>query len=157
MENILKKLDKIKDEDHNIWKNWSLEEKKLLLNIYLIISKKETHIFDLIYRYHCCDSWEDIFRVYDEEYLRDKVEDVEIAIKMIEEIEEDKYKENQISMDAKNWRDKNDFYRSYCNITNAPSWFGNNLDALLDSLRGGICEITPEKIIIRNLTFNIKN
>ena len=27
MENILKKLDKIKDEDLNIWKNWSLEEK----------------------------------------------------------------------------------------------------------------------------------
>ena len=69
--------------------------KKLLLNIYLTICKKENHIFDLIYRYHGCDSWEDIFRDYDERDLREKAEGVEIAIKTIEEIEDDKEEDNQ--------------------------------------------------------------
>ncbi len=63
---------------------------------------------------------------------------------------------NIIELDAKNWQNKNDFYASYCSSTKAPKWFGMNLDALLDSLRGGICQITPEKIIIRNLTNKIK-
>jgi RNAse (barnase) inhibitor barstar len=61
-----------------------------------------------------------------------------------------------ILLDALNWKQKDDFYSSYCNITNAPKWFGKNLDAFQDSLRGGICKITAEKIIIRNLTSNVK-
>lgn len=64
---------------------------------------------------------------------------------------------NQIILDAKNWKTKDDFYSSYCKTTNAPKWFGKNLDAFLDSLRGGICKITPEKIIIQNLTSKIKD
>ena len=32
----------------------------------------------------------------------------------------------------------------------------NGSDTLCDSFRGGICKITPEKIIIRNLTSQIK-
>lgn len=82
-ENIIDKLTKI--EDKTSWKNWSLEEKKNLLDIYFIISKKETHIFDLIYNYHGCDSWEDIFRDYDSKYLEDKIIGVEIAINEIVE------------------------------------------------------------------------
>ena len=62
---------------------------------------------------------------------------------------------NTIILDAINWKNKNDFYYSYCKATNAPKWFGMNLDALCDSFRGGICKITPEKIIIRNLTTKI--
>ena len=81
MENIIDKLTKI--EDNNSWKNWTLEEKKQILDIYFIISKKETHIFDLIYNYHSCDSWEDIFRDYDGKYLEDKTIGVEIAINEI--------------------------------------------------------------------------
>ena len=81
MENIIDKLTKI--EDKTSWKNWSLEEKKQILDIYFIISKKETHIFDLIYDYHGCDSWEDIFRDYDSNYLEDKTNGVEIAINEI--------------------------------------------------------------------------
>ena len=50
MENIIDKLIKIKD--NKSWENWTLEEKKQILDIYFIISKKETHIFDLIYNYH---------------------------------------------------------------------------------------------------------
>jgi hypothetical protein len=80
MENIIDKL-----EDNNSLENWSLEEKKKLLDIYLLISKKETHIFNLIYNYHGCDSWEDIFRDYDSEYLEDKKRGVEIAINEIDE------------------------------------------------------------------------
>lgn len=83
MENIIDKLSKI--EDNNSWKNWSLEEKKKILDIYFIISKKETHIFDLIYDHHGCDSWEDIFRDYDSKYLEEKTIGVEIAINEIDE------------------------------------------------------------------------
>ena len=83
MENIIDKLTKI--EDNNSWENWTLEEKKKLLDIYFIICKKETHIFDLIYNYHGCDSWEDIFRDYDSMYLEDKTIGVEIAINEIVE------------------------------------------------------------------------
>lgn len=85
MENIIDKLTKI--EEVNSWENWTLEEKKKLLDIYFIISKKESHIFNLIYHYHGCDSWEDIFRDYDSKYLEDKTIGVEIAInEIVEEI-----------------------------------------------------------------------
>ena len=83
MENIIDKLTKI--EHKNCWENWTLEEKKKILDIYFIISKKETHIFDLIYNYHGSDSWEDIFRDYDSKYLEDKTTGVEIAINEIVE------------------------------------------------------------------------
>ena len=83
MENIIDKLNKI--EDDNSLKNWTLEEKKKLLDIYFIISKKESHIFNLIYDYHGCDSWEDIFRDYDSRYLEDKTIGVKIAIDEIVE------------------------------------------------------------------------
>lgn len=81
MENIIDKLTTI--EDNNSWKKWTLEEKKKILDIYFIISKKESHIFNLIYNYHGCDSWEDIFRDYDSKYLEDKTIGIEIAINEI--------------------------------------------------------------------------
>jgi len=88
MENIIDKLAKIEDTKLN-WDNWSLEEKKKLLDIYLILSKKENYIFDLIYKFHGCDSWEDIFRDYDTNYLNDKTTGVEIAInEIMEQIKE---------------------------------------------------------------------
>ena len=83
MENIIDKLTKI--EDNNSCENWTLDEKKQLLDIYFIMSKKETHIFDLIYKYHSCDSWEDIFRDYDSKYLEDKTTGVKNAINEIVE------------------------------------------------------------------------
>ena len=92
MENIINKLNEIEDEDKiPNWDNWSLEEKKRLLDIYFIISKKETHIFNLIYSYHGGDSWEDIFRDYDTNYLENKTTGIEIAIdEIIEQIKENK-------------------------------------------------------------------
>ena len=83
MELLLEKLNQIKDK--NALNSWSLEEQKKLLEIYLIISKKEKHIFKLIYDYHECDSWEDIFRDYNKEYLKDKAVGVEMAIQGIVE------------------------------------------------------------------------
>lgn len=89
MENIIDKLTKI--EDDKPFNNWTLEEEKKLLDLYFIISKKETHIFNLIYKYHGCDSWEDIFRDYDTEYLEDKITGVEIAIdEIVKRIESNK-------------------------------------------------------------------
>lgn len=84
METIIEKLARMDDET-NILDHWSLEEKKQLLEIYLIISKKESQIFDLIYRYHGCDSWEDIFRDYNITDLNDKARGVKIAIAAINE------------------------------------------------------------------------
>lgn len=82
MENIIEKLKEI-NENKSIFHNWSLEEIKKLLDIYFIISKKEDYIFDLIYMYHKGDSWEDIFRDYDIQYLEDKTNGVEVAINEI--------------------------------------------------------------------------
>ncbi len=64
--------------------------------------------------------------------------------------------ENKIELDATNWKSIEDFYTSYSNATYTPKWFGRNLDAFHDTLRGGICKITPEKIIIRNIRPHIK-
>ncbi len=86
MENIIEKLKQITNK--NAWDDWTVEEKQRLLDIYFIISKKESHIFDLIFTYHGCDSWEDIFRDYDVQYLKDKAEGVKIAIRGIEEIKQ---------------------------------------------------------------------
>lgn len=76
MENLIEKL-KMANSD---WSNWSLEEKKQLLELYLLISKKEHHIFKLIYDNHDCDSWEDIFRDYSINYLDDKLRGVRVAL-----------------------------------------------------------------------------
>ena len=84
MESIIEKINQIEDPN-TAFDDWTLEEMKQLLEIYLILSKKETHIFKLIYKYHGCDSWEDIFRDYDKTYLQDKVRGVEIAINEIKE------------------------------------------------------------------------
>jgi hypothetical protein len=86
MQNIIEKLNQL--DNRNEWKSWSLREKKQMLEFYLMICKKENHLFDLVYRFHECDSWEDIFRDYDMGYLEDKIRGVEIAIENIEEREE---------------------------------------------------------------------
>ena len=82
---IIEKLNKLEDYS---WKDWSLDEKKKLLEIYYTISKKEKYIFDLIYSYHGCDSWEDMFRDYEENYLREKAIGVKIAIDEINQQKE---------------------------------------------------------------------
>lgn len=91
MESIIEKVEQIKDK--TAWDDWTLEEKHQLLQIYYIISKKENYIFNLIYGYHGCDSWEDIFRDYDHHQLKDKAVGVKIAIKEINAQIEDLKKE----------------------------------------------------------------
>ena len=78
MENIVEKLKTVNDK--NDFRNWNIREIKQLLEIYYVFSKKEAQIFDLIYQYHGCDSWEDIFRDFDAQYLEDKATGVEIAL-----------------------------------------------------------------------------
>jgi hypothetical protein len=87
MEHIINKLSKIEDVK-DLWKNWSSEEIKQLLDIYLIISKKEKHIFNMIDFYLLpCDSFEhsfqDIFYNYDKVYLEKKATGVEYCINEI--------------------------------------------------------------------------
>lgn len=81
MESIIEKL----EETDNDFSSWTLQEKKQLLEFYYRISNNEYKIFDLIYRYHECDSWEDIFRDYDIRLLTDKTRGVKIAIDVIDE------------------------------------------------------------------------
>ena len=81
MEHILQKVSHMDETT-----SWTLEETQQLLEIYFLFSKKEGHIFDLLYRYHGCDTWEDIFRDYDERYLRDKAAGVQVALEEIERI-----------------------------------------------------------------------
>lgn len=86
MEKLIEKLDKIPDNvNKNPFNSWSLDEIKQLLDIYFIISKKETQIFKLIYSFHGCDSWESIFRDYNIYYLESKTTGVEVAIKEVME------------------------------------------------------------------------
>jgi hypothetical protein len=86
MGDILKKLNQLGELGFkNVWKNWTLEEIKRLLEIYLLISEKEAHIFDLIYNNHECDSWEHIFRDYNTNYLESKANGVKVAIQSIDE------------------------------------------------------------------------
>lgn len=92
MESILEKLKNINENEKNVWKGWTLQEKKQLLEIYYIFSKKERHIYDLIYSFHGCDSWEDIFRDYDSTYYKNKAIGVEIAINEIIESQIEKEK-----------------------------------------------------------------
>ena len=86
------------------WDDWSLEEIRALLDIYFVISKKEAQIFDLIYQYHGCDSWEDIFRDYNPRHLEDKADGVEVAIN---EITERTKRQLQILPDAINTAESN--------------------------------------------------
>lgn len=79
MDAIIEKLKDLTDGPTN-GRTWTAEEQIKLLELYLIISKKEHYIFELICRYHQCDSWEDIFRDYSPHYLADKAQGVQIAI-----------------------------------------------------------------------------
>jgi hypothetical protein len=96
MERIIEKLRGLPKQSHSnkydyhvdqqhVWSNWSWEEKKELLELYLLISQKESHIFDLIYGFHGCDSWEDMFRDYNTFELNEKAEGVKVAIKGLKE------------------------------------------------------------------------
>lgn len=83
MNNIIEKLKSLKEADADtewLWRDWSAEDQLQLLELYLLISKKEADIFELIYSYHGCDSWEDIFRDYSNPFLREKARGVEIAV-----------------------------------------------------------------------------
>jgi len=73
-------IEKLKVHNKDDWQNWTEDEKRQLLEIYWVISKKEHHIFKLIYHYHGGDSWGDIFRDYDIEYLKDKTNGVKMAL-----------------------------------------------------------------------------
>jgi hypothetical protein len=66
--------------------SWTIEEHKQLLEMYLLISKHEPSIYKMIYRYHGCDSYEDIFRDYDRQWLNDKKNGVQVAIDEIDEL-----------------------------------------------------------------------
>ena len=76
-ENILLKLKNSEEID------WSNEEKEQLLKIYYIISKKEDKIFNLIYSLHDSDTYEDIFRDFNIQNIKDKAQGVNEALELL--------------------------------------------------------------------------
>lgn len=48
-----------------------------------------------------------------------------------------------IRLDADGWSSPEDFYAALLPQLGAPDWHGRNLDALYDSLHGGINEVEP--------------
>ena len=50
---------------------------------------------------------------------------------------------NVIRLDASQWRRPDDFYAALLPQLGAPPWHGRNLDALFDSLSGGINFLEP--------------
>lgn len=103
MERIIEKL---KNKTSKSWKDWSLKDKKELLEIYLIISEKEDHIFDLIYQNHDTDCWEDMFRDYIKREIEEKAEGVKVALYNIEEYEIKRNIENIEKIEEKNTDNK---------------------------------------------------
>ena len=89
MEQIIEKLSQIEDIESTPFRIWTMEERKQLLELYLLISKKESKIFQLIYNFNGSDCYEDIFRDYDIEYLKDKIDGVQDAIDMMNEHSEE--------------------------------------------------------------------
>jgi len=65
----------------------TIQEKKDILELYYIMTKNEARLNDLVYNYHGCDSWEDIFRDYDSTLLEEKAEGIKIAIENINKYE----------------------------------------------------------------------
>ena len=88
MENIIEKLSQIEDIESTPFRIWTMEERKQLLELYLLISKKESKIFQSIYNFNGSDCYEDIFRDYDIQYLEDKIDGVQDAIDMMNESSE---------------------------------------------------------------------
>ena len=84
METLLKKLDDLGNEDI-IWRSWTMEEKKMLLELYSLVSRRENHIMSLIHRYRRSDKWEHIFRDYDRNYIHDKSDGVRDTIEYMNE------------------------------------------------------------------------
>jgi RNAse (barnase) inhibitor barstar len=48
-----------------------------------------------------------------------------------------------INLDASEWCSPEDFYSALLPQLGAPTWHGRNLDALEDSLRGGVNQLMP--------------
>ncbi len=47
------------------------------------------------------------------------------------------------TLDASGWHDRAEGFRAILAVLEAPDWHGANLDALLDSLRGGVNGVEP--------------
>lgn len=58
---------------------------------------------------------------------------------------------NAISLNGAEWRSIDDFFAALLPELGAPSWHGHNLNALYDSLSGGINEVEPPfTLTVRN-------
>jgi hypothetical protein len=78
---ILNKLDENNEENKNkFWQNWTQEEIYILLQIYHIISKKESCIFDLINSFNELE----ILKNYNDSFLNKKAIGIENTLELID-------------------------------------------------------------------------
>lgn len=61
-----------------------------------------------------------------------------------------------IDLDASDWRTPDDFYTALLPQLGAPDWHGRNLDALADSLYGGINKLEPPFRVVVACTSNLR-
>ena len=61
----------------------------------------------------------------------------------------------EISLDASDWRSPEDFYSALLPRLMAPAWHGRNLNALNDSLRGGVNRLEPPFVVTVRCTHNL--
>ena len=81
MDIILNKLDENHEENKNkFWQNWNQEEIYILLQIYHIISKKESCIFDLINSFNELE----ILKNYNDSFFNKKAIGIENILELID-------------------------------------------------------------------------
>ena len=81
---LLEKLNVIDDHHMIDWNTWNKDEQIKMLKIYLKIVKREADLYDLIWKNHGCDSWEDIFCDYNQNELSEKAYGVKASINTLE-------------------------------------------------------------------------
>jgi hypothetical protein len=84
MDALLGKLQNAREKSIN-WSNWTPEEQLSLLKLYSVFVKRESDLYQLIYSSHGCDTFEGIFRDYDEVDLRDKLVGINITTKIMKQ------------------------------------------------------------------------
>jgi hypothetical protein len=84
MDELLGKLQNAREESID-WSNWTPEEQLGLLKLYSVFVARESDMYNLIYSSHGCDTFEGIFRDYDEVDLQDKLRGLNITMKNMKE------------------------------------------------------------------------
>lgn len=133
------------DEDTDYFENWTKEDILLLLKIYLLITNYENDIYRIIYYHHDSCQYEYIFRNrYYNNYIKDKLIGIQIAIEAIDEKLNNNIDETieQVTNELCNTIDIEPSFKKL--ITEEALWVSNELQDKNDSFW---CNFTNTEII----------